>query len=440
MAHPPPPSGQPAQPGQPLLPFRQLLTLSIYWLGIQTIWGGLNTIIIPGRLDDLSRETQGTLLAIIFIAGAVAPILIQPTIGVISDYTVTRWGRRKPYIVIGTLLDVVFLLGIAVSNDFLAMVAFYFLLQVSSNFAQGPFQGYVPDLVPAKQVGMASGLMGLMLTLGTIAGVGIATVGGLIDNMVLATLALGVVEVATMVALVASVNEGKGAPPRTKTWGQVAVSAWGRDILKQRDVLWLLLVRLLFLGAFNATLIAVGYFRRSHGMTDDDANSIVFIGTAIVGVCTAVAAIPGGRLSDRFGRRPVIWVASAIAAVGLVGVAVAPQPAVAVAAWIPFGIGMGLFLSADWALMADVIPKATAGRYMGILNAGTAMAGPVFIIIAGPLQDLVANAISDPLGPRVAMGVAALFVVAAGVALIKVDPRRREDVEPAIVPSPVPAV
>jgi MFS family permease len=439
MAHLPPPSGQAAQPGRPSLPFHQLLTLSIYWLGIQTIWGGLNTIIIPGRLDDLSRETQGTLLAIIFIAGAVAPILIQPTVGVISDYTVSRWGRRKPYIVIGALLDVVFLLGIAASNAFVAMVAFYFLLQVSSNFAQGPFQGYVPDLVPAKQVGMASGLMGLMLTLGTIAGVGIATVGGLVDNMFLATLALGVVEVATMVVLVATVAEGKAAPPRPGTWTQVAFSAWGRDILKQRDVLWLLLVRLLFLGAYNATLIAVGYFRRSHGMNDDDANSIVFVGTAIVGVSTALAAIPGGRLSDRFGRRPVIWVAAAIAALGLAGVAVAPNPTVAVAAWVPFGIGMGLFLSADWALMADVIPKATAGRYMGILNAGTAMAGPVFIIIAGPLQDLVASAISDPLGPRVAMGVAALFVVAAGVALIKVDPRRREETEPEPAALPVPA-
>src|SRR6187401_716712 len=181
------------------LPLSQLLTLSIYWLGIQTIWGGLNITIIPGRLDDLSRETQGTMLAIIMIAGAIAPIVIQPTVGVISDYTVTRWGRRKPYIVIGSLLDVVFLAGIAFSNDFVALVAFYFLLQVSSNFAQGPFQGYVPDLVPAKQVGTASGLMGLMLTLGTIAGVGIATLGGIMDNVPAATLALGVVEVATMV-------------------------------------------------------------------------------------------------------------------------------------------------------------------------------------------------------------------------------------------------
>jgi MFS family permease len=421
----------PAEPARDRLPLSQLVTLSVYWLGIQTIWGGLNITIIPGRLDDLSRDTQGTLLAIIMLAGAIAPIIIQPTIGVISDYTVTRWGRRKPYIVAGSLLDVVFLAGIALNNDFVAMVAFYFLLQVSSNFAQGPFQGYVPDLVPARQVGLASGLMGLMLTLGTIVGVGIATVGGIIDNVVLATLALGVVEVVTMVILVATVDEGREGPPRTRPWREIALSAWGRDILAQRDVLWLLLVRLLFLGAYNATLIAIGYFRRSHGLSDSDADTTVFLATAIVGVSTALAAIPGGRLSDRYGRRPVIWAAAAIAGLGLLGVAVAPSPAVAVASWVPFGIGMGIFLSADWALMADVIPKETAGRYMGILNAGTAMAGPVFIIVAGPVQDLVAGAVSDPAGPRAAMAVAALFVGLSALALTRVNPARRELQAPA---------
>ena len=409
------------------LPLSQLVTLSIYWFGIQTIWGGLNITIIPGRLDDLSRDTQGTLLAIIMIAGAIAPIIIQPTIGVISDYTVTRWGRRKPYIVIGSLLDVVFLAGIAFNNDFVSLVAFYFLLQVSSNFAQGPFQGYVPDLVPAQQVGTASGLMGLMLTLGTIAGVGIATLGGILDNVPLGILALGVVEVITMVVLIATVDEGRAAPKRTRSWRQIALSAWGRDILQQRDVLWLLLVRLLFLGAYNATLIAVGYFRRSHGLSDADADATVFLATAIVGVSTAIAAIPGGRLSDRFGRRPVIWAAAIIAGIGLLGVAVAPTPELAIASWIPFGIGMGTFLSADWALMADVIPKHTAGRYMGILNAGTAMAGPVFIIVAGPIQDLVAAGFGDAAGPRVAMGVAAGFVALSALALTRVDPRRREE-------------
>ena len=418
----------PAPPMRDRLPLSQLVTLSIYWLGIQTIWGGLNIVLLPARADDMSRGTAGTLLAVIFLVGAIAPILVQPTIGVISDYTMTRWGRRKPYIVIGSILDVVFLVGIASSNEFLAIVAFYFLLQVSSNFAQGPFQGYVPDLVPASQVGTASGLMGLMLTVGTIVGVGIATA---IGDMALATIALGVVEVATMVVLVLTVDEGRSAPPRPGTWIQVALSAWGRDILRERDILWLLLVRLLFLGAYNATAIALGYFRRSHGLSDVEADGVVFLATVIVGVSTALAAIPGGRLSDRFGRRPVIWAAAAIATLGLIGVSVAPTPELAVASWVPFGIGMGVFLSADWALMADVIPKETAGRYMGILNTGTAMAGPVFIVVAGPIQDVVAGTISDPAGPRAAMAVAAVFVVLSALALTRVDPRRREASGPA---------
>jgi MFS family permease len=414
---------------QRALPLRQLFTLSIYWLGIQTIWGGLNTIVIPQRIDALNPGAQGVLLALIIAVGAIAPIIVQPTVGMISDYTVTRWGRRKPYIVIGALLDVAFLAGFAWSNTFLAMLAFYFLLQLSSNFAQGPFQGYVPDLVPARQVGTASGLMGLMLVLGTIVGVGIATVGGAASAP--AVLALGLVEVVTMVILVATVDEGRAAPRRTGSWRQVALSAWDRDILRESNVLWLLLVRLLFLGAYNVTALATPYFERVHGLTDTAADQTVFLATVIVGVATLLAALPGGRLSDRFGRRAVIWGAGVIAGLGLLGVAVAPSRELAIASFVPFGIGMGFFLSADWALMADVIPKHTSGRYMGVLNAGTAMAGPVFLIVGGPTQDIFGALLGREAGPRFAMLVAALFVAGACLALRRVDPRRRElELEP----------
>ena len=417
--------------GRRALPMRQLLTLSIYWLGIQTIWGGLNTIVVPQRTDALNPELQGLLTAVIIAAGAVAPIIVQPTVGMISDYTTTRWGRRKPYIVAGTLLDVVFLVALAASNDFLALLAFYFLLQVSSNAAQGPFQGYVPDLVPARQVGTASGLMGLMLVLGTIAGVGIATAGGAAS--VPAVVALGIVELVTMIILVTTVDEGSAGPARTRSWRAIALSAWGRDVFAERNVLWLLVVRLLFLGAYNATVVAVPYFERVHGLADRAANETVFLGTVIVGISTGLAAVPGGRLSDRFGRRPVIWAAGLVAALGLIGVSVAPTPALAIAAFVPFGIGMGVFLSADWALMADVIPKHTSGRYMGILNAGTAMAGPVFLLVAGPAQGLAGALLGREVGPRIAMGIAALFILGAGLALRRVDPRRRELAQPATV-------
>ncbi|MGH2445160.1 MAG: MFS transporter, partial [Candidatus Limnocylindria bacterium] len=298
-------------------------------------------------------------------------------------------------------------------------------LQLSSNFAQGPFQGYVPDLVPARQVGLASGLMGMMIVFGTILGTGIATLGQLTDTIVLTTIALALVELGTMVILVTTVDEGRAAPPRTRSWRELALSAWGTDILRERSVVWLLVVRLLFLGAYAVTRYAAFYFEDSHGLSRDDATLYLFIGTLVVGLMTAAAAIPGGRLSDRFGRRRVIWAAAAIVAVGLACVAIAPTPELGIAAFIPFGLGMGVFLSADWALMADVIPKHTSGRYMGILNAGTAMAGPAYLVVAGPLRDAFGS-VDVGLGPRVAIAVGILYVAGAALALTRVDPRRRE--------------
>src|SRR5438309_10034445 len=170
-----------AQPaGRPVgtLPIFQIFQLSIYWFGINAIWGGLNNVILQRRMDDLvGKANAGTGLALLTLLGAIVAILVQPTIGTISDYTITRWGSRKLYIVIGAVLDVVFLAGVATSNTYVSVVAFIVLLQISSNFAQGPFQGYVPDLVPAPQVGLASGLMGVMIVLGRIGGVAIASIG-----------------------------------------------------------------------------------------------------------------------------------------------------------------------------------------------------------------------------------------------------------------------
>lgn len=425
------------------LPLTQLVTLSVYWFGIVIIWGGLNKIILPAMIERLpgGAENLGLLLAITVTVGVIAPIAIQPTIGTLSDYTITRWGRRKPYIVIGSLLDVVFLFGLATSQAYVSLVAFYFLLQLSSNFAQGPFQGYVPDLVPAHQVGLASGLMGTMIVLGTIAGVGIATLGVNTGMLFAATMALGTVEVATMIVLVGTVNEGAAGPRRTTSWWGVARSAWGTDILRESSVLWLLLVRLLFLGAYASTSLGLAYFRRAHGMTEAEASTTMFIGTGIVGVMTALAAIPGARLSDRVGRKPVIWGAALVAGIGLVGVALAPSSELAIAAFVPFGIGMGAFLSVDWALMADVIPKHTSGRYMGILNAGTAMAEPVFLIAAGPLAlDLVGRWLGVDVGARATMMVAVGFLVAAGLALTRVNAQRREEATEAAPADPEAAV
>jgi Na+/melibiose symporter-like transporter len=406
-----------------------LVTLSVYWLGILTIQYGLGSVIVPSMVEDfLGTGSSGVGLAVVNGVAVIASIFVQPTVGVISDYTITRWGRRKPYIFIGGLLDMLFLYGIATSDTFVALVAFFFLIQVSSNFAQGPFQGYVPDLVPARQVGTASGLMGLMIVLGSIAGVGIASQGlqeG--GSLFVATLALGVVEIIAMLIVVTRVHEGTTAPRRTMSWPRVALSAWGTDILREKSVLWLLAVRLLFLGsAAAATSLGLYYFQRVHGLSEADAAQFVFFATVVVAGMSGLASIPGARLSDRFGRKAVIFVGMALTATGLLGWIVAPSPELAIALFVPAGIGIGAFLSVDWALMTDVIPKHTSARYMGILNVGTALATPVFLVVGGLTMDAVGNVVGEAAGPLAAIVVAIGFVGLSALALTQVDAQRRE--------------
>lgn len=419
-----------AETGRPTtaLPAWHVVQLSLYWFGINAIWGGLNNVILPRRMNDLvGKEHAGTGLAAITLAGAIVAILVQPTVGAISDYTITRWGRRKPYIAIGATLDVVFLVGVALSATYVSVVAFVVLLQFSSNFAQGPFQGYVPDLVPARQVGLASGLMGLMTIFGRIGGVILASVGLLTGSFVLSTIGLGVLELATAAATVAWVREGRAAPPRgRRSLMSIALEAWGTDILRQRDFVWFLGSRLFVLMG-GVTLIDLIYFylSRAHRLADSEVAFWINVATVSIAVTTGLTTYPASRLSDRYGRKPLVYASCVIGALGMAGMALAPSPLVAVLFGIVVAVGIGSFTAVDWALLTDIIPKATSGRYMGISNVVTAGAGPIAIAIAGITMDRVGH-FDFALGPRVAYATAIVFFAVGALLLHPVDARRRE--------------
>jgi MFS family permease len=452
-------SGRPTRP----LPLLHLLNLSVYWMGMNAIWAGLGFVVYPARLTEMYGETFAPSYILLFeTVPVLLAVLVQPTVGTISDYTMSRWGRRKPYILIGTLLDVVFLWGFASSDALVMMFAFILLLQFSSNFAQGPFQGYVPDLVPARQVGLASGLMGVMIVVGQVAGAGIAAMGlaqldaaALVPGtpaaaeyarqvFLLPTVGLALVELVTMVPLVLFVREGRQAPPREgRSWRQIALGAWGTDILRERSYVWLLVSRLFFLMAPTIPLsLGLFYLRQSLGSTSEQAASQIFVIAAVVGVTSGLATLPAARLSDRFGRKRMIYAGIGLGIIGTVGVALAPAFEVTLGALVFIGVASGSFLAVDWALMTDIIPKATTGRYMGISAVATGLAGPLGRFIAGPLLTLLIlvglPAGLDPqtdapastfydLGPRLVILLGVAFFLVSAWALRHVDETRRED-------------
>jgi MFS family permease len=418
-----------------LLPLTQLLRISAYWLGLTAIDAAVG-LFITNRLEFdhlVPKDDVGKSMFMIGVGAAIIGIIIQPTVGYISDYTVSRWGRRKPYIVFGSLLDVVFLLGIAMGNSVLMLAAFMLLLSISTNIARGPFQGYVPDLVAEPQVGMASGMVGLMQVVGNVTGFLLVALSVSLGVMPLSLVAVALVELVTMASVVLKV--GKGMPPkprRGKSWSTIAREAWATDILRERSYVWLLVSRLFFMVAGSLLVnFVVIYLARAYGMSKAEANSMYVAVLVVALAANVVAILPASRLSDRVGRKPLIFAACAGGAVGAAIIALTPSIPIAIVGAALFGAANGSFLAVDWALMTDIIPRASAGRYMGMSNVATGSATPLAIAIGGIVLDLVTSAGHEALSPRVVFILAVAFFATAAVTLRPViEPRRDRQPEP----------
>jgi MFS family permease len=412
------------------LPIGHLIRISLYWLGLTAIDGAVG-VFIQNRLnfDGFADPLEvGRILFLLSIPVAALSILIQPTVGAISDYTVSRWGRRKPYIVFGSLLDLVFLAGIATANNALILGVFAAFLAISTNIARGPFQGYVPDLIAERQVGMASALVGLMQILGNVTGFLLVSIAVGFHRMEFAIAAVAVVELITMVAVVVRVSPGQPPLDRAgRSWRAIAATAWGTDILRERSYVWLVASRLFFLmgGAMLVNLV-ITYLKQTHGLSQTEANGTNTLILVVIVVANLIAIVPSARVSDRIGRKPVIYASCVVGAGGLLIAALAPSLAFVFVGAFLFGASAGTFLAVDWALITDIIPRASSGRYMGLSNVATG-SSTVFAVMTGGLTlDFVNNVFGLGTGPRAAYLLGAAYYVVAMVLLRPVvEPDRR---------------
>ncbi len=428
-------TGRPTRP----LPLAQLIQISLYWFGLTVVWQGWE-ILGQERIEDFFDPTSApAALGAMEAMAVVMAIAVQPTVGNISDYTISRWGRRKPFIFIGSVLDAFFLFGIASSNTPLVFFVALLGLQFSSNFAQGPFQGYVPDLVPEKQVGLASGLAGLAQVFGGIGGT-VIIVGGFVifDDYFWPTIALGAVEAATMLGTVLWVHEGRAAKPREgRSWATIARETWATDVLRERSYVWLIASRFFFLTAAG-TLIntQVFYMERSLGLEGDEKAFWIGVTTVIFGVTALIVTLPSARISDRVGRKPVIWAACLFGGIGLALVTVAPGIPLVLPGVALLAAASGIFLAVDWAFMTDIVPKISAGRYMGLSNVATASATAAAPAIGGAVISATTVLFGLAAGPRFAQATAIVFFAIAALLLRPVRDRIYEGRRAQAAPSP----
>lgn len=422
---------------------KRMLLLSAFWFAIAYLWQSLTFFVLPYLVDHLTEAltvqlpfgsvvlAKNTFLSLLESIGAVFAVIWQPALGAISDRSRFALGRRRPYIMVGVLGDVVFLSIMAFVTSFWPLVLIYSLLQLASNTAQGPYQGMLPDQIPEDQRGQASGYYGGLQMAGTLLGpliIGIILIPR--GHVTLAILSIAAVLAITGAMVVFGVPDVRTTRPPEQKLGRSVVLSFVLDVNRYPDFGWLMASRLLFLIAVGGiSKYAIYFIQDLFGITPEQASLRTgYLLLAVTGVA-AVISTTAGYLSERWGRKRLVGLACVIGALGATLFITAQTLSSILIFGVVLGVAVGIFLSVDWAFATDLIPKAEAGRYMGVSNIATAGSGILAGVLMGPIIDIFNHlnpGATTVLGYRVMFGIAAAFFA---IALLTLRPVREIKVE-----------
>ncbi|MDQ6747857.1 MAG: MFS transporter [Candidatus Dormibacteraeota bacterium] len=415
----------PAPPAAERLGLRRLLAVNAFWLGNGAHWQPIFVALIPVGATLVDPANKDILVGRVTAAGGVFALLVPIAVGWLSDRTSSRWGRRRPWMVAGTALNVVGLLLLSVAGTAYLLVGFYLLLQASNNTAGAAYSGVIPDVVPEAERGRASGLLGVMNGVGTVVGLlGVLVIFGILHDT-RAGVVLGYCFVALVLSLSLvvtclgtperpSVRSGERAPLRVSggalrfgacftafvvaaLWLLIAphpqLAVVGALLLtgvaalltglrvpalrtfvepfRNHDFFWVFATRFLVqFGVFSIVPFIDFYFRDVVGAGDrSGAESSLWL-LCVIGA-GIVPALVCGAISDRTHRRKVfVYLAGGIQAV----VVSALLFGLVKSLWLLYvlgllyGIGYGTYYAVDWALACDVLPNrgAEAGKDMAL--------------------------------------------------------------------------
>ena len=395
--------------------------LSAFWFGNFFMWQPLTTVVIQNQIDAVvPKANQGTAIGLAVSVGGLFAMTVPPIVGAVSDRLNTPFGRRRPIMVVATLLTLPGLLVLATANNYTQIVIGYAMVQFFFNAAGAAFAGIIPDVVPAQDFGRASGFLATMVQLGSGAGLFANTLiaGAHLDRWIY--LAFAVVMVLTLVPTsLAAAGEGtQPLPPRQSMPLGAAIHEFFRPMLGG-DFAWVIATRFFVSAGITAVAYYLNnFFRDVVGASDPGTfTSEWFLVVLLVAIPFGLA---GGYFSDRLHKRKVFVFASGgfQAFVALIFIVFFPKALpVVFGLGAAYGIGYGLYYAVDWALACDTLPdRSSSAKDMGLFH--IALTLPQFVVpfFAGPALDHF-NAVSPNLGYRVVFA-SAIVLLAIGTIFV----------------------
>jgi MFS family permease len=396
------------------------------WLMVLAQFGVFMAFITPiaislaVRLGELAPNNQ-EYLGYITGAGALWVMLTAPFMGIWSDRTRSRLGRRRPFMIGGMVVGVLSLVVMAMAPSVLVLGAGWILAQWGWGTVLGNLQNSTADRLPESQRGKVAGLTGFATQVAPVIGV-IATMG-LTGDPLLLFLVPGVVGVVLVTLFVTLVHEDDSrALPRERIGFAGVLGKYVYNPRRFPDFSWNWLGRFLFyFGLTLNTTFTAFFFADRLGLSITEVSGLIGTLGAIGVLATTAGALGGGFMSDRFRRRKVFLViGGAIMAVGMVTMALSSDLPFLFAGSLIVSLGIGLFAAVDMALLLDVLPEkeTDAGRFMGITGFATSIPQAAAPFIASGI--LVIGVTGEAKNYSLLFFIAAAFVLLGGLVILRI--------------------
>lgn len=400
------------------------LILACLWLAYNVQWGALLFIVLPPQVAAIVGEaSKESWLAVVLPAGALVSMIVTPIAGALSDRCRRPDGRRRPFLIGGMVINVLFLLGMATcgkgSNVFLFTLLFAGV-QFGCNWWGGPYAGLLPDVVPTEQIGRASGYQALMTALGTVVGAIAGSALAVDGNFMPVYLFIIVVLVVSLVLTLVRIRE----PVVTTPVEKFEIAAFARsfivDPVTHRNFYWVLITRAMICMGVYSISPYFQYFLQDVIKVSNPASATSTLMVVIIGMGIPTSVI-AGDLSDKHGRKPLVYLSGTVMALACavyVGVSFYPSYALTLLVAAFYGIGNGAYTAVDWALALDVLPSGEdAARDMGIWHVALVLPQVIAPAITGVILGTL-KATSLTLGYTAVFGLATIWFV-IGTVLVR---------------------
>ena len=428
----------------PRLSLAGIFQMNLGFLGLQFSFGLQQSNM--GPIYSYLGADEAT-LPLLWLAGPLTGLLIQPIIGAMSDRTVSRWGRRTPYFLVGAILCSLCLFAMPYSRALWMAASLLWVLDAANNVTMEPYRAYVSDRLAPSQRPMGfltqSAFTGLAQTLSYLAP-SLLVWWGMDANALdangipvitrIAFVAGAVLSLSTILWSILRVPELPLTPAQVAEIGERPLSARQtmadlRDAIVEmpapmRQVAIAMLCQWYAMFAywqFAPLAIARSLFGTADPASAGFRAAVLVNGQVggfynFIAFVAAFAMVPFAR---RLGARPVHAVCLAAAGAAMLGLRLCTSEAMLLIPMLGIGLGWAGMMGNPYIMLSESIPPARTGIYMGIFN--------MFIVIPMLVESLTMPLLYRPLlggDPHNVLALAGVLMLAGALATLAVRPAR----------------